>query len=209
MNNYCDYIDFLKDIDANVCSAVQGYEQVGYIFNRKDIDFASVKKGWKNESGTVEIPNTVITNLEMVAGKKGYKINQLKRAFADTTVSLATGDYRNGFTQQVSFNIYDHSPEVAKLVNALANGEYVIILEQKDKGEDGINSYRVFGYENGLTATAIDQDNYSDTLANGWSIQMQEQNTSGSEYFLFSNGGQDNVEPTLALTKTAIEGMVG
>lgn len=205
--DFCKYIAEIDNIDVK-CNSIRGFESVGYIMKREDIDFANVKFGY---TGDVEIPSTVVTGIALKDGKKAYKINQLKDAFADTAVSLNVGDYRNGFTNTLNFKIFDNGPKVAKIVNGLANGEYVVILEQKDKSLDtfvygsGESTYRIFGLDSGLVATATDNSAYDDAIGNGWSITMEEANATSSEYFLFVGAGSN--EPNINDTKQVIESL--
>lgn len=207
--DFCKYIADIDNIDVK-CKSVKGFESVGYIMRREDIDFANVKFGYTTESGDVW-PSTLVTSLALKDGKKAYKINQLKDAFADTAVALNVGDYRNGFSNTVSFKIFDNGPKVAKIVNGLSNGEYVVILEQKEKNLDtynygsGESAYRIFGLDSGLTATATDNSAYDESIGNGWSITMEEANATSSEYFLFVGAGEN--APNINDTKTVIESL--
>lgn len=198
--DFCKYVSEIGNIQPQ-CSLKDGYENVGYIISRSDVDFASIQYGYKTD-----YPKTVVTQLAAKDGKKGYFIGQLKDAFQDTTTALAVGDFRNTFTNTVSFKIFGNSPEYAKIVNGLAQGEFVVILEQKEKGENGESTYRIFGLDNGLTATATDNNAYDESLGNGWNITMEETGASSSEYFLFISTGAD-VAPSIEATKQCIETM--
>ena len=142
---------------------------------------------------TETVPSVVIDDFSLVSGAKAYKINQLKNAFTDTEVAAEVGDYRVTFTNNLAFKIFDQGPKVAAIVNGLANGEFVVILEQKDKSLDAYNyasgesKWRVFGIENGLTASEITNNAYDDSIGNGWSVKMEEKASSSSEYFIFKD----------------------
>lgn len=198
--NYCSYLSEINNIDVQ-CDLKDGFESLGYIVSRSDIDFASIKKGYKTD-----YPSTVITQMALKDGKKGKYIKQLKNPFQDTTVALAVGDYRSTFTNNVSFKIFGNSPEVSKIVNGLASDEFVIILAQKEKGVNGESTYRVFGLDNGLTATATDNNAYDESLGNGWNITMEETGASSSAYYLFISTGVDT-PPTIEATEQALKAM--
>lgn len=135
--------------------------------------------------------STIVSKFVLKSGCKAYKINQLKKAFTDTEVSFEAGDYRNTFTNTLAFKVFDQGPKVAAIVNGLSNGEFVVILEQKDKSEDtftyaaGESKYRIFGLENGLTASEITNNAYDDGIGNGWSIKMEETAGTSCAYYLF------------------------
>lgn len=198
--DFCKYLSEIGNIDVQ-CNLKDGFENVGYIISRSDVDFASIKYGFTSP----EYPKTVITQFAAKDSKKGYYIAQLKNAFQDTTVALATGDYRNTFTNTVSFKIFGNSPKYAQIVNGLAAGEFIVILEQKEKGENGESTYRVFGIDNGLTATATDNNAYDESLGNGWNITMTEEGASSSAYYLFVSAG--STAPTIEATKQCIDAM--
>lgn len=199
--DFCSLLNKLDNITP-ACKIVDGFESVGYIVKRSDIDYSAVKYGWSNTDETIVYPNTVITSLALKDGKKGKYIGQLKDAFSGTNVALATGDFRNSFTNTVSFKIFGTGPDNAQIVNALSNGEYVVILEQKEKGAKGESAFRVFGFDNGLTATETNNDAYDESLGNGWSITMEETGASSSSYYLFISAS--DAEPTLTATEAAI-----
>jgi len=140
---------------------------------------------------TKDANSTIVSSFVLKSGCKAYKINQLKKAFTDTETSMEVGDNRNTFTNTLAFKIFDQGPKIASVVNGLSSGEFVVILEQKDKSEDafeyaaGESKYRVFGLENGLTASEITNNAYDESIGNGWSIKMEETAGSSSAYYLF------------------------
>lgn len=205
MTNFCSRIGSIDNIGVN-CSLQSGFENLGYIVPRSDIDYASIKYGYTAsgaDDDQTDYPNTVVTELALKSGKKGNYIAQLKNAFSGSATSFESGDFRNTFTNTLQFKVFDNSPRTAEILNGLANGEYVIILEQKEKGTDGSSAYRIFGLENGLVATAVDNNAYDETLGNGWSVEMQEAGASNSALYLFTSDGSG--APSLATTQATIE----
>lgn len=206
MSNFCSNLGQIDNIVVN-CSLEKGYESTGYIVPRSDVDFSSIVYGYDNEDSQdpVVYPDTVVTQMALKSGKKGYYIAQLRNAFSGTSVALAVGDYRSTFTNTLSFNIFDNGPEAAKIVNGLASDEFVVILEQKAKGANGESAFRIFGLANGLTASEISNDAYDDTLGNGFRITMTEEGTSSAAQYLFVGSGSD--APSLSATEAALTSM--
>ena len=205
--NFCNSLGKIDNIKVQ-CSLADGYEDLGYIVSRSDIDFAHVTYGGTftdSQDNEVIVPNTTVTSIALKDGARGKYVAQLKRAFSGTAVSFNASDFRNTFTNTVSFNIYGNSSEVASIVNGLSNGEYVIILQQKEKGLDGSSAYRIFGLENGLVTSEVSQDNYSDTIGSGWTINMTEEKASNSALYLFVSNGTD--APSLEATEAALQSM--
>lgn len=202
--DFCSYLSEINNIDVQ-CKLADGYENVGYIVPRSYVDFASIQYGY-SEEGEQVYPETVVTQMALKSGKKGYYIAQLKDAFSGTNTALATGDFKNKFTQTVSFKIFGNGPETSKIVNGLSNGEFVVILEQKEKGTAGESAFRIFGLTNGLTATETSNDAYDESLGNGWSVQLEEAGADSSAYYLFVSAGSGQA-PTQAATQAAITAM--
>lgn len=124
----CD--DILKKDISPSCDdpVVQGLEQEGVIMNRADVDFAATLFNSTRKN--------VIETLAMKTGKKAYKVIVPGKApFTGTTTALATGTYRNSFTNTLVLVILANDPDVcADIIDGLANGSYVVVLENKYKG---------------------------------------------------------------------------
>ncbi len=174
-----------QDIAAS-CSdpVVPGFEQEGIIMNRDDIDF-----------GTIEFdesrPN-VISQLAMLSGKRAYKVRVLgSTPFTGTTTSFVAGTYQNTFTNNVQFVVLDNGPDVCNnVIDALASGKFLMILENNFKAlnksaNKGDAAFQIYGYTQGLSASAIENDKYSEETNGGWLVTMQETKASKSGFFLF------------------------
>jgi hypothetical protein len=191
----CD--DILKKDISPSCDdpVIQGLEQEGVIMNRADVDFAVTVFNATRKN--------VIETLAMKEKKKAYKVVVPgKTPFTGTTTALATGTYRNSFTNTITLVILANDPDVcADIVDGLANGSYVVVLENKYKGlqkeeNPGDAAFQVFGYYQGLTATTIENNKYSEETEGGWSVTLEEQKVPKSALFLFKTSYE--------ATKTAI-----
>lgn len=185
MSNICDFL-LSQDIQASCTDPITpGLEQEGVIINRSDIDFDSVTYDSSR-------PN-VISALTMQKGKRGYKIKVLGNSpFSGTGTSFVAGNYQNTFTHTVQFVVLDNGPDVCdKVIDMLANGKYVIILENSFKGlnkdtNKGDAAFQIYGFGQGLVASAIDNDKYSEDSNGGWLVTMQESKVSNSGTFLYA-----------------------
>lgn len=191
----CD--DILKKDISPSCDdpVVQGLEQEGVIMNRADVDFAATLFNSTRKN--------VIETLAMKTGKKAYKVIVSGKApFTGTTTALATGTYRNSFTNTLVLVILANDPDVcADIIDGLANGSYVVVLENKYKGlqkeaNPGDAAFQVFGYYQGLTATTIENNKYSEDTEGGWTVTLEEQKAPKSALFLYKTSYE--------ATKTAI-----
>lgn len=169
------------DIQSNCANPlVRGMESDGIIINRSDIDF----------SATVfdSTDANIIKTLVLKTGKKGYQVQQDgSTPFTGTNTALATGTYRNTFTNQVNLVVLDIDPETSwKVVDGLANGEFVAILKNKAKGTSGKAEYQVYGYYQGLHATELAQDKYSEETDGGWAVTLEETGAPKAAVYFFN-----------------------
>ena len=173
-----------------------GFERIGCIINRGDIDWSLTTL----TSGTTN----VLGGFALLSGKIGYQVLQYgTKPFNGTKKSGVSKEAAPGkMTKIVQFFVPDRDPLVDEgFIDALLNGEFVMILETKDKNEAGGNNaaFEVFGYHNGLHFTAIEQDNYGD-YGSGWLVTMEETEAPASSMYLFKT--------SYAATKTLFLGLM-
>lgn len=196
----CDY-SIKRDI-APSCDdpIVPGVEQEGVIFNRADIDFATVTFSQTHKN--------VIETLALKSGAKGYKVIVYGNTpFTGTNTALTTGTYRNTFTNTVNMVILDNNPDVCgEVIDGLANGEFVVILENKSKGLNattpGYSAFQIYGYYQGLNAAEISNDKYSEETEGGWSVSLSETKVPKSALFLYKTSYEATKTMVESLTAT-------
>ena len=185
MASVCDFL-LSQDIVASCSDPVSpGLEQDGVIINRADLDFDAVTFD--------ETRANVIKSLAMLSGKRAYKIKVLGNTpFTGTGSSFVAGNYQNTFTHTVQFVVLDNGPDVCKnVIDNLANGKYIMILENSYKGlnkstNKGDSAFQIYGYNQGLVASAIENDKYSEDTNGGWLVTMQETKAPNSGMFLYA-----------------------
>jgi len=188
-----------KDIEQNCDSPiVKGLEPDGVILNRSDIDFANTVFDTNN-------PN-IIKSLILKSGKKGYGVVQMgSTPFTGAKSDLVVGTYRNKWTHEIPIAVLDNGPEVCdKVIDGLANGTFVLIVKNKHKGTEGKAEYQVYGYYQGLTASAGTNEKYSEDTDGGWLITLQEVGAPKSALFYF-NTDSSTTEAQFESLKTAAE----
>ena len=129
---------------------IAGYEQIGVIFNKDDIDLTAL---------TINSSNSRI--IEAIAAKSGkspfvvYNNKNNPLPFNGTQTEYNSDNDKYDKTVQFYFEGIggENSEDV---VEPLKGGEYLVILQRKDHRGDG--SFQVFGYQSGLKATAQVQD---------------------------------------------------
>lgn len=158
---------------------VRGMESDGIIINRDDIDFSSTVFNSSN-------PN-IIETLVLKTGKKGYEVQQQGATpFTGTQTTLTVGTYRNTWQHTVSIVVLANDPDVANtIIDGIANGTFVCILRNVHKGTDGNGEYQVYGYSQGLKASEITNEKYSEDTDGGWLVNLQESAAPRSALFYF------------------------
>lgn len=190
----CDY-KLAADMMANCENpSTKGLRNYGWIINYDDIDLESCVRDENN-------PN-ILTTLVLQSGKKAHRMYVPgKTPYTGTNKALTNGTYRKTFTKGVNLVILDNGPDVVKdIINPLANGQFVVILENKFAGKDGKNTFEVYGFEQGLTATALSDDKYSEDTDGGWSATLEETGAPSAGIYLFNQ--------TVAATRTALASLV-
>lgn len=168
----------------------KGVEKIGYIVNYADVQ--------KNSCGRT---GNLISSLSLASGARGYKVIVPEGTpFNGTLIEAVVGTYKTKWNKTVAFVILDSGPEVTQdIIDKLANGKFVIVLENVYAGADSKNKFEVYGFEQGLKMTAGTRDLYSDEIDGGWSVTLQEQNAPSSGIFLFSESE--------AATRTLLTGL--
>lgn len=193
-----------RDIVANCDDPiVPGLEQEGVIMNRKDVDFSTVTFNATRKN--------VIETLALKEGKKAYKVVVLgSTPFTGTNTALATGTYRNTFTNIVNMVILANDPDVCNdIIDGLANGEYVVILENKAKNllkeeNPGDSAFQIYGYYQGLKAAELSNDKYSEDTDGGWSVSLQETKVPKSALFYYKTDYDTTKTAIDTLTSNAV-----
>ena len=193
MSNLCESL--IKAAITASCDnpIMRGMESDGVIINRADIDF-----------GNCTVTGNTISALVLKTGKVGFPVYQMGNTpFTSTKVTMVAGTYKNKFQNEVVIAVLDNGPDVsAKVIDGLANGTFVVVLRNLHKGEDGKSEYQVFGYYQGLKASAIENDKYSEELDGGWLVTLQESNAPTSGMFFYANSAAATATAYEALTAT-------
>lgn len=199
MSEACDY-KLAQNIGASCDNPqVQGLKNKGYLMNYDDIDFDSVKR---NEANSL-----IIEDLTLLSGKKAYSAYVPgKTPYTGTKAELATGTYSNKFNKTASIVVLDSGPDVAKnIINNLANGKFVFIMENKYQGDDKKNTFEIYGFEQGLVASEITNEKYSEDTDGGWAVTLLEENAPSSGIFLF----KESIKATRAALESLLTGSQG
>lgn len=195
MPDSCDY-KLASGFGANCANpVVSGMESRGIIINREDIDFDSctMVTGKKN----------VVKTLVLKSGKVAYEMYVPGASpYTGTVKNMVEGTYRKKFNKNVNIVILDNGAAVcADVIDQLANGKFVLLMENTFRGTDNDNRFELYGWETGCVATALDDDKYSEDTEGGWACTMQEANAPSSGIFFWNTDA--------STTEAAIESLLG
>lgn len=161
-NSICNGI-IRKGIPKGDCNNLpaKGYERLAVLINREDIDFTN--------TALSETHQNVLTSLGLKAGKVGYEIHQMGGTpFSGSNAALEDNTYYRSVTKNLVIAVINNDRDVyGQFVDPLINGEFLAIVERKDKGKDQASAFEVLGYHNGLTLTALAEDAYGDSYGGG------------------------------------------
>jgi hypothetical protein len=191
----CDYL-IASDIAQN-CTfpIVKGAERRGVIVNRADIGSMSFKDG---------TDGTILNTLILSTGKKGYEIMQpATDPYTGTKTDLKVGTYVNTWTHTIVFVVLDNDLGVVQnIIDKLANGDFLIILEAKAKGASNLAAFEVYGAYQGCKAKTITSEKYDDKANSGWIVTMEEADCPVARVNYATDGD------TYAQNKTAVEALL-
>ena len=159
-------------LTANVATAcyaprIKGYEQIGIIVNWADIDFENLAFSVSNDR--------VIKDFLLKAGKKVAVIyNSKKNPLPFNGTQTAYNRDANQYDKTVQFYYEGIGGDAAKnVVEPLKDGDYVVILERKDK--NGAGSFPIFGLQKGLSCGNDGGAQVQDEDSGHWLITMTTQ----------------------------------
>lgn len=168
----CEYL-ISNDITTNCSNPIYaGLEPLGYIINRADIKSVVEADG-------------IVSSLVLETGKKAFRIQQMgQQPFNGTSSEMQEGDVMNTFNKVVGFIILDNGPTIAEdVIRPMANGEFVIIIENKYRVDASKNAFEIIGLDKGAKATAITQNKYENNA--GWQCELTESETPNASKFVW------------------------
>lgn len=172
----------------------KGFAVEGVIVNRSEIDYDSFT--------SVSAGSPDVDNFPMKSGAEGYRIQQpANDPFTGTQIEVNVGTYFNTFNKTISFIMFTQESDDLT-ADALANGEFVVILRKKKiatNANPAEYDYLIFGLDCGLKVTEMTKDFYSDDTHGAWLVTMVEEGAPTAERRLFSTtpGGQETILETL------------
>lgn len=134
-----------KNIISNCTTSKSGGLEVkAWIFNRQDLV----------PTYDVTLPN-MLTDMANAATKKSYSITGVKKLLNAGHDAVVAEDRPDKFTHFFSFQQFEFSAE--DILNVDNLNDAVIVVENKDKSDDGDGVFIVYGLKKGLWKTTDSQ----------------------------------------------------
>lgn len=183
-----------------------GLKNTGYIVNYDDIDWDNLVRDSQNPN----IVKSFVLKGNGNAARHAYKCYVPgKTPFTGTNKALVTGTYRNKFTKQVKLVVLNNGAGVCHdIIDQLANGRFVVILENDFQGADKDNTFEFYGLELGCAATEMSDDKYSEETDGGWAVTLEETNAPTSGIFYLKDGDQQGGSTAISVTRAALESLL-
>lgn len=172
---YLCTVNITQDIADNCENPMfSGMSTTAYIFNREDI--TNVTTHPENAQ--------LITGFSLKPNTRKYAVvNQRTNPFTGTNTTVEVGDYRNTFTRTVSLFVpMDGAGAVKNIIDPLANGKFVIVLENDYVNEARDNQHPIIGLDRGLVVSSMTQTKYENN--DYWVVELQETGVPTANKFL-------------------------
>ena len=164
---------------ATACTTprIKGYEQIGLLVLKADIDLAITTVSGTNSR---IIDNFVLKNdgeTPPVYKTASVIYNTKKNPLPFNGTQTAYNRDADAYDKVVQFYVEGIGGGAAKdAIEPLKDGDYVVILERKDKsGTNGAGSFQMFGWQKGLSAGNEGGAQVQDEETGYWLITMTTQ----------------------------------
>lgn len=189
-NNICEkLISSCVGADCNN-PIFSGIEGKAWIFNKSQVEGFTYDQ--TNPNLITAITMATYEDGGQDVSYVGYTIDQLGRTpFTGTTTSMTEGNIANKFTETFVFVVPDNSPTAAMLLDNVANGKFVVVVENEYNGTDGKGKFQVYGGKKGLVCTAMERDAYSEENDGAWAVTLTAEGAPNSALFIEHKTGTD------------------
>lgn len=144
--------------------------------------------------------SSVISAITLNGTDKAYRISSKEKA-NEASYTMNKGTYGNSFVHQVIIRAFDRSQNTKDLINKLAQGRFAAIVEHVDPSSND-TVYELFGRQNGLVASAIENNSNDADGVIGTITLASEDNARESEI------PTSIYVTSLSATKTMIDALV-
>lgn len=173
-----------------------------YIFNFDDVN--------KTASTFDPTNKLILTSLVLKTASpalSGYTLDGFNFSNEHDT-ALAKGKYIDNWDHNLTFRIFDNTPEVKEWINNATNSRFIVVIENnysnKNASPAGTTVFEVLGWDNGLEISEATRSTTDEDLKGAWTLKASCDEANKEPYppfTLYYPGGE-------AATKAALEALV-
>ena len=152
-----------QNITNNCQHRIKGFEQLGGIVNKKDVDYIDV-----------DVENRCINEYSISNGYPIYQLRQNPKPFNSYKSEFQPDT--NLYKKTIQFYFDGIGAANAKnVIDSLKDNEFIIVIERKEKLTHGNTTFIFIGAQNGLHVTEMVEDEETGY----WLITMETEEPSG------------------------------
>lgn len=154
-----------EDLTIN-CDAplAAGTRDRGIIFNFDD---------WNNLTIGRNVTNPqIIENIALTSGITGFLVQGVNGSNAPKN-SMKKSKFLNGFMHTVNFKVFRLGADIKKQLEGIANGRFVMVVENNYKGSNGEAAYEVYGIDSGMVCSLLDRDPANQDTQGGYDVTVE------------------------------------
>lgn len=138
---------------------VAGIEQRLILINKDDLPFENIERNNL-------LPNSLIDNITLKAGTRGYLVEGIKQIIQFTNSGIVEESSENGSTHSITgIRVFDPSEKIREEINKfLLGNEVYVVVERKWKGENNEHAFLFFGLFHRLQMTEMTEDSSQGTI---------------------------------------------
>ncbi|MBP0904852.1 hypothetical protein ACFSKN_04705 [Mariniflexile gromovii] len=164
--------DILQSCDDLPRKGLKGSSAV--IINYDDIDFTST-----TSSGAT------VSSLTLQSGKTGYKLEWFKELGNAGAVYAPNSEDIDGFTASFASRLTTNSTENSERANEIKNGLFVMVVRTKYVGNDGLDEFKIYGFENGLRLSEMTHNTNENSAGFAFTLSTEEGAVEQYPYYTF------------------------
>lgn len=159
------------------CTVKKGIKRTAKLINRSQI----------TNLGVAIKATKLLSAITLKQGGKAYKaVVPGDRPFEGLAQNLEVGTYDKTFTTDIPIVILGNDEATAMQIKQLANGTFVLVVENNDYTGTDTGRYQVYGWECGLKISAATREPNGDNP--GWAITLHEEGATEAAIFLAAAG---------------------
>jgi hypothetical protein len=120
------------------------------IVNYDDVDFGALTFDTTTK--------TLCTNFQLKTGKVGFKVEGFKQSSGKLYSLVVKENAPNKYNHGIRGAVFNPTAAVKQQLQALGNGRFVAVVEQKWKGEDRESAFEILGLDSSLRITEMTND---------------------------------------------------